>query len=342
MAVKRIGKQTIKFQNPPIIIGTSSIVGPKEGEGPLRNYFDVILEDDTWGQRSFEKAETKIQEEAIKLAIANANLSTKEIDFLISGDLLSQIISSSYSARQIGIPYFGLYGACSTMTESLCLGSMIIEGGFADNLVCATSSHFSSAERQFRFPLEYGAQRKFSSQWTVTGAGATVLSNNGDGPCITYITPGKVIDYGVTDTSNMGGAMAPAAIDTLTQHFKDTGFKPEDYDLIMSGDLGLIGRRVVIDMMKKEGYDLSENYIDAGVKIFDVIEQDTHAGGSGCACSAVVFNGFIYKEMKKGNLNRVLIMSTGALHSPISSLQGESIPGIAHAVTIENIKLGEM
>lgn len=338
MATKRIGAQTIKFPNPPSIIGTASIVGPKEGEGPLRSYFDVVLEDDTWGQESFEKAETKIQEETIKLAISNANISVNDIQFLISGDLLNQITSSTYTARQIGIPYLGLYGACSTMTESLCIGSMIIEGGYADKVVCATSSHFSSAERQFRFPLEYGAQRKFSASWTVTGAGATVLSAMGDGPYITYITPGKIKDYGITDANNMGGAMAPAAIDTISQHFKDTGYNPSDYDLIITGDLGLIGKRIVIDIMKKEGYDLSENYTDCGIKIYDVIEQDTHAGGSGCGCSAAVFNGYIYKEMKKGNINRVLLVSTGALHSSTSTLQGESVPGIAHAVTIDNLK----
>lgn len=337
MATKRIGLQTIKFENPPSIVGTASIVGPKEGEGPLSNYFDLVLEDDTWGQKSFEKAEAKMQEEAIKLAIANANLSPKDIHFLISGDLLNQIISSSYTARQIGIPYFGLYGACSTMTESLCLGSMIIDGGFADKVVCATSSHFSSAERQFRFPLEYGAQRKYTAQWTVTGAGATVLSSTGNGPYITYITPGKIKDYGIKDASNMGAAMAPAAFDTILQHFKDTGFNPADYDLIITGDLGLIGRRIVIDLMAREGYDLTKNFSDCGVKIFDGVQQDTHAGGSGCACSAVVFNGYIYKEMIKGNLNRVLLVATGALHSSISTLQGESVPGIAHAVTIENL-----
>ncbi len=337
MATKRIGSQTIKFENPPSIVGTASIVGPKEGEGPLSNYFDLVLEDDTWGQKSFEKAEAKMQEEAIKLAIANANLSPKDIHFLISGDLLNQIISSSYTARQIGIPYFGLYGACSTMTESLCLGSMIIDGGFADKVVCATSSHFSSAERQFRFPLEYGAQRKYTAQWTVTGAGATVLSSTGNGPYITYITPGKIKDYGIKDASNMGAAMAPAAFDTILQHFKDTGFNPADYDLIITGDLGLIGRRIVIDLMAREGYDLTKNFSDCGVKIFDGVQQDTHAGGSGCACSAVVFNGYIYKEMIKGNLNRVLLVATGALHSSISTLQGESVPGIAHAVTIENL-----
>ncbi|MBZ2173637.1 stage V sporulation protein AD [Schnuerera sp. xch1] len=338
MIKKRIGSQTIKFPNPPSIIGTSSIVGPKEGDGPLKDYFDIILEDDTWAQESFEKAEAKIQEEAIKLAISNANISMNDLQYLVSGDLLNQIISSSYTARQITLPYFGLYGACSTMTESLSIGSMIVEGGFADKVVCATSSHFSSAERQFRFPLEYGSQRSFASQWTVTGAGATILSATGEGPYITYITPGKIKDFGITDTNNMGGAMAPAAIDTISQHFKDTGYNPDDYDLIITGDLGLVGKRIVLDLMRKEGYDLSQNYTDCGIKIFDGVEQDTHAGGSGCACSAVVFNGYIYKEMLKGNLNRVLLISTGALHSPISTLQGESIPGIAHAVTIDNLK----
>ncbi len=337
MATKRIGIQTLRLENPPSIIGTASIVGPKEGEGPLGSYFDLILDDDTWGQKSFEKAEARMQEEAIKLAITNAKLSIKDIHFLIAGDLLNQIISSSYTARQIGIPYFGLYGACSTMSESLCLGSMLIDGGFADKVVCATSSHFSSAERQFRFPLEYGAQRKYTSQWTVTGAGATVLSSTGNGPYITYLTPGKIQDYGIKDANNMGAAMAPAAFDTIIQHFKDTGYTPDDYDLIITGDLGLIGRRIVVDLLEKEGYSISDKFSDCGIKIFDGVQQDTHAGGSGCACSAVVFNSYIYKEMIKGNINRVLLISTGALHSPISTLQGESIPGIAHAVTIDNL-----
>lgn len=338
MSQKRIGLQTVKLSSPPSIIGTASIVGPKEGEGPLKEYFDLILEDDMWGQESFEKSESKIQEEAIKLAISNANLSPNDIEYLFSGDLLNQIITSSYAARQLSLPYFGLYGACSTMTESLSLGAMIIDGGFADKVVCATSSHFSSAERQFRFPLEYGSQRNFSAQWTVTGAGATVLSSNGNGPYITYITTGKIIDLGIKDPNNMGGAMAPAAIDTISQHFKDTGYSPMDYDLIITGDLGLVGKKILLDLLRKEGYDLSEVYSDCGIKIFDGVEQDTHAGGSGCGCAAVVFNGYIYKEMIKGNLNRVLLIATGALHSPIITLQGESIPGIAHAITLDSLK----
>ena len=335
MAIKRLGTQTVKLQNPPSITSTYSIVGPKEGDGPLKDYFDLILEDDLWGEGSWEKAESKIQESAISSVISNGGLSLKDIDYLFSGDLLNQIVASGYAARQLGIPFFGLYGACSTMTESLSLGAMAIDGGFADNVVCATSSHFSSAERQFRFPLEYGAQRKFSAQWTVTGAGATLLSAIGNGPYITHITTGKIVDTGITDVANMGAAMAPAAMDTMINHFKDTGFRPKDYDLIITGDLGLVGKAIVLEMMKKENYNLDKMFKDAGEEIFDAEVQDTHAGGSGCACSATVFNGYVYKEMLKGKYDRVLLMSTGALHSTLITQQGESIPGIAHAITID-------
>lgn len=335
MAIKRLGTQTIKLANPPSIISTYSIVGPKEGDGPLKDYFDLILEDDLWGEESWEKAESKIQESAISSVISNGGLSLTDINYLFSGDLLNQIVASGYAARQLAIPFFGLYGACSTMTESLSLGAMAIDGGFADNVVCATSSHFSSAERQFRFPLEYGAQRPFSSQWTVTGAGATLLSSTGNGPYITHITTGKIVDPGITDVTNMGAAMAPAAMDTMINHFKDTGFRPKDYDLIITGDLGLVGKSIVLDMMKKENYNLDKMFKDAGGEIFDPEVQDTHAGGSGCACSATVFNGYVFKEILKGKYDRVLLMSTGALHSTLITQQGESIPGIAHAVTID-------
>jgi len=338
LAIKKLGAQTVKLENPPSIISGYSIVGPKEGDGPLKKYFDLILEDDLWGQESWEKAEAKIQEECIKSAINQGELSSKDIDYLIAGDLLNQIIASGYSARQLSIPFFGLYGACSTMTESLSLGAMLIDGGFADKIICATSSHFSTAERQFRFPLEYGNQRKLSAQWTVTGSGASLLSSIGNGPYIKHITTGKIVDPGIKDVANMGGAMAPAAIDTLINHFQDTGLDPSYYDLIISGDLGYVGKSIVIDMMKKKGYDLTRNYTDCGVEIFNKTEQDTHAGGSGCGCSGSVFNGYVLKEMAKGNLNKVLIMSTGALHSTLSTQQGESIPGIAHAVSIENQK----
>lgn len=335
MALKKIGNQTVKLLNPPSILSGYSIVGPKEGSGPLKEYFDYILEDDLWGQESWEKAESKMQEFAIRSSIDKAGLSLQNIDYLISGDLLNQIVASGYSARQIGLPYFGLYGACSTMAESLSLGVMLIDGGFADKIVCATSSHFSTAERQFRFPLEYAAQRTFSAQWTVTGAGATVISSYGAGPYITYITPGKIIDPEIKDVANMGAAMAPAAMDTLINHFQDTGFSPTDYDLIITGDLGIVGKSIVLDMMKKEGYDLTSVFFDCGVQIFNPKTQDTHAGGSGCACSAVVLNGYILEEMKKGRYKRVLFMSTGALHSTVITQQGESIPGIGHAITID-------
>ena len=338
MALKKLGAQTVKLKNPPSIVSSYTIVGPKEGQGPLKKYFDLILDDDLWGQESWEKAESKIQEECIKAAISAGGLSSSEIDYLIAGDLLNQIIASGYSARQLGIPYFGLYGACSTMTESLSLGSMLIDGGFGDKIMCATSSHFSTAERQFRFPLEYGNQRKPSAQWTVTGSGATLLSSMGTGPFVKYITTGKIIDPGIKDATNMGAAMAPAAIDTLINHFQDTGFDPSYYDLIISGDLGYVGKSIVIDMMKDKGYDLSKNYTDCGVEIYNKVEQDTHAGGSGCGCSGSVFNGYILKEMARGKFNKVLLMSTGALHSTMMTQQGESIPGIAHAVTIENKK----
>lgn len=335
MALKKIGNRTIKLLNPPSILSNYSIVGPKEGEGPLKEYFDEIIEDDLLGTESWEKAESKLQENAIKNSLEKAKLNLQDIDYLISGDLLDQIVPSSYTARELEIPFFGLYGACSTMSESLALGAMIIDGGFADNVICATSSHFSTAERQFRFPLEYASQRNFSSQWTVTGGAATLLSSNGPGPYITHITPGKIVDVGIKDATNMGAAMAPAAMDTMIHHFQDTGFKPSDYDLIITGDLAMIGKSIVLDMMKKEGYDLEGVYTDCGSEIFDPELQDTHAGGSGCGCSAVVLNGYIIKEMKKGIFKRVLFIATGALHSKLIIDQGESIPSIGHAITID-------
>lgn len=335
MAEKKIGAQSIKFKNPPYILSTASFVGKKEGEGPLSSYFDEIIKDDLFGEESWEKAEGKMYREAVKLAISKVNLKPTDIDYLFGGDLLDQIISSSFAARELRIPFFGLYGACSTMVESMCLGAIAIDGGYADNVVAVTSSHFCSAERQFRFPLELGSQRPPSSQWTVTGSGAVVISNVGNGPCITHATIGRVLDFGISDANNMGAAMAPAAADTILRHFKDTGFKPNNYDLIITGDLGKIGRDLTKDLIYNGGYDASKNYTDCGIEIFDLNQQDVHSGGSGCGCSASVFSGYIYKEMLKGNMNRVLLVSTGALLSPTSSMQGETIPGIAHAITIE-------
>ncbi|TDT50797.1 stage V sporulation protein AD [Fonticella tunisiensis] len=335
MAEKKIGLQTVKFKNPPSIVSTASIVGPKEGEGPLREYFDLIISDDLYDEDSWEKAESKMAREAVRMALKKIGMTPDRVDYLFEGDLLNQITSSSFVARDLKIPFFGLYGACSTMTESLSLAAMITDGGYSDYAVAATSSHFSSAERQFRFPLELGTQRPPTAQWTVTGAGAAVVGRNGEGPYITYVTTGRVMDFGIKDANNMGAAMAPAAADTIIRHFKDTGFKPQDYDLIISGDLGQVGRQLTIDMVKENGYDISQNFTDCGIEIFDSDRQDVHAGASGCGCSAVVFCGYLYSQIKKGNIKRLLIMSTGALLSPTSTQQGESIPGIAHAVAIE-------
>lgn len=335
MADKKLGLQTIKFQTPPCIISTAAIVGPKEGEGPLRNYFDVCLEDDLFGEDSWEKAESKMMKEVIKLALSKGKITENKIEFLFAGDLLNQIISSSFAARELSIPYFGLYGACSTMTESLSLAAMAIDGGYADYVVAATSSHFSSAERQFRYPLEHGNQRPPTSQWTVTGTGAAVLASSGTGAYITHATIGRVMDFDVKDGNNMGAAMAPAAADTILRHFKDTGFSIDDYDMIITGDLGKVGLELTNDILLENGLNIKNKFTDCGVEIFDTDQQDVHAGGSGCGCSASVFCGYLYKNILDKKLRRILLISTGALMSPTSSYQGESIPGIAHAVTIE-------
>ncbi|MFZ5352466.1 MAG: stage V sporulation protein AD [Bacillota bacterium] len=332
---KKLGKQTVRLERPPSIISTYSIVGPKEGEGPLADYFDEILTDDYFGEDSWEKAESKLIKEAAKGAITKSKLDIGNIDYMFAGDLLNQIISSSFAARTLQIPFLGLYGACSTMAESISIGSMILDGGFAENVVCVTSSHFSSAERQYRFPLEQGVQRPPYAQWTVTGSGSAVLSKYGNGPFITHITTGKVVDFGIKDTNNMGAAMAPAAADTISTHFSETGRSPGYYDLIITGDLASVGKELTIELLKKEGYYIEQNYDDCGCIIFDSQKQDTHAGGSGCGCSAVVLSSYLYKEMLKGNLNKILFVATGALLSPTSSWQGESIPSIAHAVSIE-------
>lgn len=334
-AEKKVGKQTIKLQNPPRIISTYSIVGPKEGDGPLKDYFHRILDDDTLGKESFEKAESEMMFSAISNAISNANLKNEDIDYLFAGDLLNQIVSSGYAARELGIPFFGLYGACSTMSESLSLASLFLDAGFAKYAVASTSSHFSAAERQFRFPLEYGSQRNPTAQWTVTGSGAMVLSRTGDFPRVTYVTTGIVKDYGEKDVNNMGAAMVPAAVDTIYQHFKDTGRTPKDYDVIATGDLGKLGKEMTAKLLLEYGYDVSDVYEDCGDMIFDDERQKTDSGGSGCGCSAVVTCGYFYKKLLRKEIKKMLIVSTGALMSPTTSLQGESIPGIAHAVAIE-------
>lgn len=333
---KRVGRQTVKLSSCPRIISTFSIVGPKEGKGPLSEYFDIVLEDDLDDKGSFEKAESSIMYTAISESIKRANLTEDDIDYLFAGDLLNQLISSTFAAKEMDIPFVGMYGACSTMTESLAIASMILDGGFANHVIAATSSHFSAAERQFRFPLEYGSQRSPTAQWTVTGAGAMVLGKEGNFPRVTEVTLGKVKDYGVKDVNNMGEAMAPAAVNTISQHFRDTGRSPEYYDVIATGDLGTVGKRITRELLLSEyGYDMSRNYMDCGDEIFDHVKQGTNSGGSGCGCSAVVDCGYIYKNMLKGKIKRVLLVSTGALLSSTSCYQGLTIPGIAHAVAVE-------
>lgn len=336
MAKKRIGSRTVKLENGPVIMETASIVGPKEAEGPLSEYFDIKIEDDLFGEKSWEFAESKMVETVVKKAIEKSNKSIDDINYMVGGDLLNQLLSTSFAARSLKIPFLGIYGACSTMAQSLCMSSMIVDGGFADLAVASASSHYCTAERQFRFPLELGNQKPMTAQWTVTGAGCSLLSSKGNGPKVKYVTIGKVIDEGISDANNMGAAMAPAAIDTIYSYFKDTNDDPNSFDIIATGDLGKLGMRITIDLLKEKGLDISKVYTDCGVEIFNLEEQDVHCGGSGCGCSATVFNGYIFKMLKEKKFNKVMLVSTGALLSPTSTLQKESIPSIAHAVIIAN------
>lgn len=332
--MEKLGRQTVKFNTPPTILECSTIVGPKESQGPLAKYFDQCLDDEFWGEKTWEKAESKIIKETINSVVSKSGVPAAEIDCCFAGDLLNQCISSSFGIRDSNIPFFGIFGACSTFVEGLSLSAICAES-FANNVLCATSSHFCSAEKQFRFPLELGNQRPPTSQWTVTGAGASIITKNGMGPYVTHITTGKIIDMGIKDANNMGAAMAPAFIDTLIAHFLDTGRNPDYYDLILSGDLGYVGKDIAIDLAKKQGYNIRKNYNDCGVLIFDKGAQDTHAGGSGCACCGSVFSGYIFKQLKSKQLKKVLLIATGALMNSMSVQQGESIPGIAHAISIE-------
>ena len=325
--------QTIKLKTPVSILSSASVAGVKEGLGPLKNFYDKVLEDAEWGEKTWEKTESKMQTFAVTKALEKANLKPEDVNCIFAGDLLNQCIASSFGLRNLEIPFFGLYGACSTMAESTSLASITVSSGYADYAVAVTSSHFCTAERQYRQPLEYGGQRPPSAQWTVTGSGAMVLGT-GKSPYITHITTGKIVDMGINDANNMGAAMAPAAIDTLTAHFKDTGRTPDFYDLIVTGDLGKIGREIVIEKMLEKGYDMRKNYNDCGCMVFDLEKQDMHAGGSGCGCIAITLCGFIMDKIKSGELKNVLFAGTGALLSPTSTLQGETIPGIAHAVAI--------
>ena len=334
MANKKLGRQTVALQAPPSVIGSAAVVGKKEGEGPLAATFDHISQDDSFGERSWEKAESAMQKLALAAALSKAGLSVSGLDYLLAGDLLNQCIGSGFAVRGQDVPFFGLYGACSTMAESLSLASMLLDGGYGTKIAAMTSSHFCSAERQYRSPLEYGGQRTPTAQWTVTGSGCVILADQGPGPYITHVTTGKVVDKGIKDAANMGAAMAPAAYSTLSAHFQDTGRKPSDYDLIVTGDLGQLGRDIVADWFHRDGMDL-KNFNDCGTLIYDLEGQDVHCGGSGCGCSAVVLAGMLLNGMAGGRWKRILFCGTGALLSPTSSQQGESIPAICHAVALD-------
>lgn len=335
-----MGKRTFLFKNKPIIVSASSVVGKKEGEGPLAEWFDHISKDDTFGEDTWEKSESMMLKIAIEDAIRKSGKQKQDIDVMLSGDLLNQLMSSSFMARDIQIPFLGVYGACSTMTESLLLGAALVDGGYCKYAVNAASSHFCSAERQFRMPLEHGNQTPRYAQNTVVGAGAMVLSNKKRGNMnirVTSATVGRVIDTGITDANQMGAAMAPAAVDSILTHFYETGRRVEDYDLIITGDLGFVGKEIAKNLLRNAGIDeleLDQKFKDCGAMIYEKTD-DEQGGGSGCGCSASVYAGYLYKEMKKGAIERVLILSTGALLSTISPFQGESIPGIAHAVSLE-------
>ena len=386
---KHLGKSSIRLDEPVYIIGSASVVGKKEGEGPLGLLFDMVGEDDLFGCETWEEAESSLQKDAVYLALGKAGVKAENVDFMFAGDLLGQSIATSFGIASYGIPLFGVYGACSTCGESLALGALAISGGFAEKALCVTSSHFASAEKEFRFPLDYGNQRPLSATWTVTGSGAFVLSDKKDGKggefipanaankedgcpldnCpldnngmtdvsnklsrdvsggkgthvsravraqITGITVGKITDFGVKDSMNMGACMAPASASTLEQHFIDFNSQPEDYDKIITGDLGIVGQRALIDLMRERGYDISAQHMDCGIEIFDAQSQDTHAGGSGCGCSAVTLSAYILKQLEEGNWKKVLFMPTGALLSKTSFNEGKSVPGIAHAIVLES------
>ncbi len=325
---------TIFFENKPAILSYAAVCGTKESEGVIGSFADVVLKDDMFGESTFEKAECKMLSTAISLAVKKSGLDEGDIDVLFSGDLLNQIISASFAARNYDFPFLGVYSACSTMSESILLGSTLVDGGYVNTAVCATGSHFASAERQYRYPLELGCTRPPQAQWTVTGAGGLVLGRSQKGVKVTCGTMGRVRDFGVTDVNNMGAAMAPAAADTIIRHFRDTQTEPADFDLILTGDLGALGSRILKDLTWEKGFDISANHVDCGEIIYKVVESEFQ-GGSGAGCSATVLNSYILEKMNAGLYKRVLFAATGALLSTVSSGQGESIPCISHAVRLE-------
>lgn len=335
------GKSSIEFETPPAVTSAASVAGKKEGEGPLGRLIDVVEQDERFGMETWEQAESAMQKQAADLALEKGQVRRQEIRYLFAGDLLGQLIATSFGTVDMEIPLFGLYGACSTMAEALCLGAMTVHGGFADRVLAVSSSHFATAEKQFRFPLAYGNQRPFSATWTVTGAGAVVVSDGEkyakDAMArITGVTPGRIVDFGARDSMNMGAAMAPAAYHTILQNFEDFGVDESHYDRIITGDLGEVGSKILLDMMKQAGSDLTGVHMDCGMEIYEKETQDTHAGGSGCGCAAVTLCSLILPRIRSGEWRKVLYLPTGALLSTVSFNEGQSIPGICHGVVLES------
>ena len=328
------GKQSFVLENPPVITAWASVAGKKESEGPLSGTYDIKQTDSYFGQKTWEQAERKMQQLALGKLSEKSGIRSNEFGVVFSGDLLNQCIGSSFTLRNAGIPHVGLYGACSTMAESLVMAAMAVGGGFSDNVVAMTSSHFASSERQYRFPLGYGGQRTPTAQWTVTGAGAALVSSAGYGPKITACTIGTVVDLGIKDANNMGPAMAPAALSTIRAHFQDMNLSADDYDLIVTGDLGQLGKDALLALAQREGLSIGGKLTDCGTLVFDILKQDVHSGGSGCGCSAITLCGYLLEKLRKGKLKKVLFCGTGALLSPVSTQQGLPIPGVCHAVSI--------
>ena len=336
---QKLGRSTFRLTNPPSALAYAAVGGKKEGEGPLARDFDLLCDDSSFGEQTWEKAESRLQKDAVNKALEKARLSSGDIDLIFAGDLLNQCVGSTYGLRDLEIPFLGLYGACSTMAESLAVASLFVDNGLAERAAAVTSSHFCSAERQFRFPLEYGGQRPPTAQWTATASGAVIVGTAAQAPFIREVSIGKITDLGITDANNMGAAMAPAAASTIETFLRDTGTGPEDYDLILTGDLGKVGKALLLDLLKRQGIDLSRNHDDCGLMLYDE-EQDVHAGGSGCGCSASVLCGAVLPRIASGVYKDVLFAATGALMSPTSVQQGESIPGIAHLVHLSHKREG--
>ena len=329
---ERKGQYTVTLSSRPSILGYAAVVGKKEGEGPLGRYFDFIFEDTTLGEKTWEKAESALQREALTRALDKAGLSPSQINFLFAGDLLNQNIASTFGMRETNIPLLGQFGACSTMAQTLAMASIFVDSGAADLCAAVTSSHFCTAERQFRFPLEYGGQRTPTAQWTATASGSAIVGMGGNGVHIEAVCIGKVNDLGVTDANNMGAAMAPAAADTIYNFLTDTATAPDDYDMIVTGDLSAVGSELLRDLLERKGIKLGDKHADCGLMIYDREKQDVHAGGSGCGCSASVLCSYLLGKLERRELHNLLFVATGALMSPTSSQQGESIPGIAHLI----------